>query len=174
VLSGSGKEIRGQGAAEATAEMTLLEEGHATVATIKTDVKLSGRMASMGQGVIADVSKKLVNTFSDNLQAMMAPAPVGAAASPPPDEVVSLPAAAAAGAPRPALAGAGAGPGATAVPAAVAPEAAAPRPKEEASLPLMSIAGAVLMGRLRTPQVAVPLVIVVVALGALVFWLVSR
>src|SRR4030088_662548 len=81
VLSGSGKEIRGGGAAEATAEMTLREDGAATVATIKTDVKLSGRMASMGQGVIADVSKKLVNTFSDNLQAMMASAPVGAAAA---------------------------------------------------------------------------------------------
>ena len=82
VLSGSGKEVRGQGAAEATAEMALREEGGATVAIIKTDVKLSGRMASMGQGVIADVSKKLVNTFSDNLQAMMAAEP-GAPAVPP-------------------------------------------------------------------------------------------
>src|SRR3984893_14033 len=116
VLSGSGKEIRGQGAAEATAEMTLGEEGGATVATIKTDVKLSGRMASMGQGVIADVSKKLVNTFSDNLQAMMAPAPVGAGDPPSVGAVVSPDAPATAAVPASALAGAGAGPGATAVP----------------------------------------------------------
>jgi hypothetical protein len=38
----------------------------------------------------------------------------------------------------------------------------------------MSIAGAVLMGRLRKPQVAVPLVIVVIALGVLIFWLVRH
>ena len=174
VLSGSGKEVRGQGAAEATAEMALREEGGATVAIIKTDVKLSGRMASMGQGVIADVSKKLVNTFSDNLQAMMAPAPVGAGDPPPVGAVVSPDAPATAAVPASALAGDGAGPGATAVPLAAAPPpvaAAAPRPNEEASLPLMSIAGAVLMGRLRTPKVAVPVGIAVVALGVFVYWL---
>src|ERR1700737_3614741 len=120
VLSGSGKEVRGQGAAEATAEMALREEGGATVAIIKTDVKLSGRMASMGQGVIADVSKKLVNTFSDNLQAMMAPAPVGAGDPPPVGAVVSPDAPATAAVPASALAGDGAGPGATAVPLAAA------------------------------------------------------
>jgi uncharacterized protein len=185
VLSGSGKEVRGQGAAEATAEMTLVEEGGATVATIKTDVKLSGRMASMGQGVIADVSKKLVNTFSDNLQAMMAPAPVGAVAAPGAEAVAAPAAPYAAAAPAPAEAsavpagvnGAATGPGATAVPPAVGPApvaAAAPRPSEDASLPVMSIMGAVIMDRLRTPQVAVPVAIVVLGLGALIVWLVRH
>ena len=178
VLSGSGKEIRGQGAAEATAEMTLGEEGGATVATIKTDVKLSGRMASMGQGVIADVSKKLVNTVSDNLQAMMAPAPVGAAVSSPAGALAPAAGPAMAAAPAPAVAaGAAAGSGATVfpLPATPAPAAAgASRPNEEASLPLMSIAGAVLMGRLRTPRVAVPVGIAVVALAVFVVWLVRH
>ena len=135
--------------------MTLREEGGATVATIKTDVKLSGRVASMGQGVIGEVSKKLVDTFSDNLQAMMAPALVGAVASPRQAPVVSPAAPATAVAPAPALAGAAAGPGATAIPPAATPApaaAVAPRPTEEASLPLMSIAGSVLIGRLRTPR----------------------
>jgi carbon monoxide dehydrogenase subunit G len=178
VLSGSGREVRGQGAAEATAEMTLTDEGGATVATVKTDVKLSGRMASMGQGVIADVSKKLVNTFSENLQAMMAPAAVGAVAAAEPEATASPAAVTTPAAPGPALAdGAAAGPGATATPPAVVPApvaAAAPRPADDTSLPLMSIAGAVLMGRLRKPQVAVPLVIVVIALGVLIFWLVRH
>jgi len=178
VLSGSGREVRGQGAAEATAEMTLTDEGGATVATVKTDVKLSGRMASMGQGVIADVSKKLVNTFSENLQAMMAPAAVGAVAAAEPEATASPAALTTPAAPGPALAdGAAAGPGATATPPAVVPApvaAAAPRPADDTSLPLMSIAGAVLMGRLRKPQVAVPLVIVVIALGVLIFWLVRH
>jgi carbon monoxide dehydrogenase subunit G len=178
VLSGSGREVRGQGAAEATAEMTLTDEGGATVATVKTDVKLSGRMASMGQGVIADVSKKLVNTFSENLQAMMAPAAVGAVAAAEPEATASPAAVTTPAAPGPALAdGAAAGPGATATPPAVVPApvaAAAPRPADDTSLPLMSIAGVVLMGRLRKPQVAVPLVIVVIALGVLIFWLVRH
>lgn len=178
VLSGSGKEVRGQGAAEATAEMTLRQEGGATLATIKTDVKLSGRMASMGQGVIADVSKKLVNTFSDNLQAMMVPAAVGAVVSPSSGAAVFPAATATAAAPATALAGgAAAGPGVTAIPPAATPApaaAAAPRPNEEASLPLMSIAGAVVMGRLRNPQVAVPLAIVVIAVGAFLVWLVRH
>jgi carbon monoxide dehydrogenase subunit G len=178
VLSGSGREVRGQGAAEATAEMTLTDEGGATVATVKTDVKLSGRMASMGQGVIADVSKKLVNTFSENLQAMMAPAAVGAVAAAEPEATASPAVVTTPAAPGPALAdGAAAGPGATATPPAVVPApvaAAAPRPADDTSLPLMSIAGAVLMGRLRKPQVAVPLVIVVIALGVLIFWLVRH
>ena len=178
VLSGSGREVRGQGAAEATAEMTLTDEGGATVATVKTDVKLSGRMASMGQGVIADVSKKLVNTFSENLQAMMAPAAVGAVAAAEPEATASPAVVTTPAAPGPALAdGAAAGPGATATPPAVVPApvaAAAPRPADDTSLPLMSIAGVVLMGRLRKPQVAVPLVIVVIALGVLIFWLVRH
>ncbi len=185
VLSGSGKEVRGQGAAEATAEMTLLEEGGATVATIKTDVKLSGRMASMGQGVIADVSKKLVNTFSDNLQAMMAPSPVGAVAAPGAGAATSAAAPYPDAAPMPPVAsavpagvnGAATGPGATATLPAVGPApvaAAAPRPNEEASLPVMSIVGAVIMDRLRTPQVAVPVAIVVLGLGALIVWLVRH
>jgi carbon monoxide dehydrogenase subunit G len=178
VLSGSGKEVRGQGAAEANAEMTLRQEGGATLATIKTDVKISGRMASMGQGVIADVSKKLVNTFSDNLQAMMVPAAVGAAVSPSAGAAVFPALAATAAAPATALAGgAAAGPGATAIPPTATPApaaAAAPRPNEEASLPLMSIAGAVVMGRLRNPQVAVPLAIVVIAVGAFLVWLVRH
>src|ERR1700680_3951936 len=66
VLSGSGRELRGQGAAEATAEMVLAQEGDDTVATIKTDVKLSGRAASLGQGVVTEVFKNLVDTFSTN------------------------------------------------------------------------------------------------------------
>jgi uncharacterized protein len=84
VLSGSGRELRGQGAAEARAEMLLSQEGDDTVATIKTDVKLSGRAASMGQGVITEVSKKLVDTFSTNLATMLAPVEAPAVDAPGP------------------------------------------------------------------------------------------
>jgi uncharacterized protein len=125
VLHASGKELRGQGAAEADAEMLLSEDGDATVAVIKTDVKLSGRAASMGQGVIADVSKKMIDTFSTNLASMLVPA-------------------------TPAPADDGDGPGA----ARATPAAASFVPSEDASLPVLSVIGSVVMDRLRKPRVA--------------------
>ncbi len=137
VLHASGKELRGQGAAEADAEMLLSEDGDLTVAVIKTDVKLSGRAASMGQGVIADVSKKMIDTFSTNLASMLVPA-------------------------TPAPADDGAGPGA----ARATPAAAPFVPNDDASLPVLSVIGSVVMDRLRKPRVAGG--IAVAALAALV------
>jgi uncharacterized protein len=125
VLHASGKELRGQGAAEADAEMLLSEDGDRTVAVIKTDVKLSGRAASMGQGVIADVSKKMIDTFSTNLASMLAPA------SPDPADDGADPEAAKA-----------------------APARASFVPAAEASLPVLSVLGSVVMDRLRRPRVA--------------------
>jgi len=141
VLSGSGRELRGQGAAEAQAEMLLIQEGGDTVATIKTDVKLSGRAASMGQGVIAEVSKKLVDTFSTNLASMLEP-PVEA-----PALEASSPSTTAAAVPQPFV------------------------PNDDAALPVLSVVGSVVIGRLRSRRVAVPVGIAVVALVAFVLWL---
>ena len=125
VLHASGKELRGQGAAEADAEMLLSEDGDATVAVIKTDVKLSGRAASMGQGVIADVSKKMIDTFSTNLASMLVPATPA-----PADDAADAEAARA------------------------TPAAAPFVPADDASLPVLSVIGSVAMDRLRRPRVA--------------------
>jgi len=90
VVGGSGRELRGQGTVEAESEMVLTQDGDDTIATIKTDVKLSGRAASMGQGVIAEVSKKLVDTFSKNLASMLAPSvDASAAAATPPQPALA-------------------------------------------------------------------------------------
>ncbi|HEY6761208.1 MAG TPA: SRPBCC family protein [Baekduia sp.] len=76
------KESRGQGGAEAVAELSLAEVGGRTEGRIGVDVALSGRVASMGQGVIADVSARMVAAFAANLEALLgtAPAPDAAAA----------------------------------------------------------------------------------------------
>jgi uncharacterized protein len=144
VLKGSARELRGQGAAEAQAEMLLTQDGDDTIATIKTDVKLSGRAASMGQGVIAEVAKKLVDTFSVNLASMLT-APVEA----PPSEATS-----------------------GSSPAAPVPQRSVP--SDDASLPVLSIVGSIVVDRLRSPRVAVPVGIVIVALVAGVLWLLHR
>ena len=67
------KEARGQGTADAQVRMALTEENGGTRASLDTEVALSGRVAAMGQGVIADVAGKLIETFAENLAAMLAP-----------------------------------------------------------------------------------------------------
>src|SRR4051794_16579266 len=83
------KEARGQGTADAETTMALTGDAGHTSATISTDVRLSGRAATMGRGVVQDVAAKLVDTFAENLaQSLEGPAPEAApeptAATPPP------------------------------------------------------------------------------------------
>src|ERR671933_1329260 len=71
VMKARAKESRGQGTADADVTMVLSgEDGH-TSATVTTEVALSGKVATMGQGVLQDVSGRLVQTFADNLAAML-------------------------------------------------------------------------------------------------------
>lgn len=71
-MSGKAKETRGQGNAQADVEMTLAEEGGTTTGTVVADVKLSGRMAAMGGGVINDVAEQMVGQFADCLRERIA------------------------------------------------------------------------------------------------------
>src|SRR4051812_44386659 len=73
VLGIKAREARGQGTATAKTQLHLTEGGAGTRAEIHTDVSLTGRAASMGRGIIGDVSSKMVDTFSENLAAMLAP-----------------------------------------------------------------------------------------------------
>jgi carbon monoxide dehydrogenase subunit G len=159
VMRARAREARGQGTAEATVEMRLEERDGTTHGTIAADVQLSGRAAAMGQGVIQDVSAKLVEQFSRNLQTMLAsprePAaavageqpspPPGPHAVPPPPP--SGPAAAPSSGPQSVP-----GPGPHAPPPP--PHAAAPPPPqpEESALSAVDLAGAVIAGRLKEPK----------------------
>jgi uncharacterized protein len=99
VMKARAKESRGQGMANADVTMVLSGENGRTAATVTTDVELSGKVATMSQGVLQDVSGRLVQTFAQNLAAMLeggkppAPAPAvepaaepAAPASPPAPE----------------------------------------------------------------------------------------
>ena len=85
------RESRGQGNADAQVEMKLTSDNGTTRGTIDTDVKLSGKAAAMGGGVIKEVSGKLVDQFAQNLAAMLGegaepgtqPTPEAAAAAAP-------------------------------------------------------------------------------------------
>jgi carbon monoxide dehydrogenase subunit G len=69
-------EARGQGTANAEIGMQLAERNGSTHATLTTDLRLSGRAAAMGQGIVKDVAAKLTETFAENLAAKLEGAPV--------------------------------------------------------------------------------------------------
>jgi uncharacterized protein len=122
------REVRGQGMATGTVEMRLSDEDGGTHGTIHSDVAISGKAAAMGQRVVADVSAKLIETFAENLAAMLA--------GPPAPEVVPEPA---------------------------APTPTAPPPSEE-GLPILSLVGSAVAGRMRDPRVAIPALAALAAL----------
>ena len=67
-LKAEGRDPRqGNANAMVTASMEAVTDT-ATKVTIHTDLKLSGKVASFGRGIIEDVSKKLLGQFVDNLR----------------------------------------------------------------------------------------------------------
>ena len=66
------RDTRGTGnaAADITAEMAPTATG--TRVTVTTDLKVTGKVAQFGRGVMADVSKKLMGQFADNLSDLIA------------------------------------------------------------------------------------------------------
>lgn len=144
------RETRGQGSANATVQMKVGEEGAGTRATMSTELKLSGRAAAMGRGVITDVSQALVSEFAENLARMLsegqgdgaggpvAPAEPGArgepVAAPPPSPPPGAPPSPPQAAPPP------------------PPPPSAPPPPSKDALDAGQLARSVVAGRLREPR----------------------
>jgi hypothetical protein len=68
VLAADGRDTRGQGDARATIEANLAPTATGTHVVVDTDLKVSGRVAQFGRGVMADVSAKLMTQFAENLE----------------------------------------------------------------------------------------------------------
>jgi uncharacterized protein len=68
VLKAEGRDTRGQGNASATITATLVPAGNGTKVTVGTDLTITGKVAQMGRGVLADVSAKLLDQFVDSLE----------------------------------------------------------------------------------------------------------
>ena len=62
-LKAEGRDTRGQGNASATITATLVPDGGGTKVTVDTDLSITGKVAQMGRGVLADVSAKLLDEF---------------------------------------------------------------------------------------------------------------
>ena len=156
VLRASGRDSRGQGNASALITASLEPEGEQTKVSVHTDLSITGKVAQFGRGVILDVSAKLLDQFVTCLEASLV-----AETAPAAEQVVVEAAASASAGPAPA------GP----APAAATPTPAPvreTRPVEVAPIDLASVARGAVLKR------AIPAVIVLAAIVALVVWLVRR
>jgi uncharacterized protein len=72
VIDGKGKEARGAGNAAATVITQLHEAGQHTRVTVDTDLKIVGKLAQFGSGMLQQVSEKLLSQFVDSLEAKLA------------------------------------------------------------------------------------------------------
>jgi uncharacterized protein len=82
VIDAKGKEARGTGNAAATVTAQLREEGDVTRVVVDTDLKIVGKLAQFGSGMLQQVSEKLLGQFVESLEAKLAadtaPAPAPA------------------------------------------------------------------------------------------------
>jgi uncharacterized protein len=72
VIEASGKDTRGRGTAAATVSASLHPDSGGTLVRVTTDLKVTGSPAQFGRGMIADVSKRLVDQFATCLAGTLA------------------------------------------------------------------------------------------------------
>jgi hypothetical protein len=63
VVKAEGRDTRGQGNASALITASLVPDGDGTAVSIVTNLTVTGRVAQLGRGVMADVSAKLLGQF---------------------------------------------------------------------------------------------------------------
>jgi uncharacterized protein len=68
VLRAEGRDTRGGGNAAATIIASLTPDSEGTSVTVMTDLTVTGKVASFGRGVLADVSAKLLTQFVECLE----------------------------------------------------------------------------------------------------------
>jgi carbon monoxide dehydrogenase subunit G len=172
VIDAKGRDSRGAGNASAVITMQLRGDGLRTMVSVDTDLKISGKIAQLGGGMIAEVSQKLLGQFAECLEAKLAatatsemPADTATsempAATAPPEPRADETAEVGQAVPLPTAAPADRQ---TAHEAFIAP-AALPAPEP---LDLMALAGGSLTKRI------VPVLVVVAAVVAVVVYLIVR
>lgn len=141
VIDGRGKESRGTGNAAATVTAQLYEAGDHTRVTVDTDLKIVGKLAQFGSGMLQQVSEKLLGQFVESLEAKLAGETAASLTEQP------MPVTEAAGAPPM---------------AAAPPLAAAPAP-EAAPIDLLELAGGGAVKKYAPPLVGVVLLLIALA-----------
>lgn len=74
VIDASGRDSRGNGTAEATVTGSMVADGpNRTAVTMATDMKITGKPAQFGRGVISDVAEKIIGQFASCVSDRLAP-----------------------------------------------------------------------------------------------------
>ncbi|MGH3431553.1 MAG: SRPBCC family protein [Thermocrispum sp.] len=82
VIKAKGKDVRGAGTASGTSTLTLSEADGVTHGDVQSELKVTGRPAQFGRGLIAEVSGRLLGEFAANLAEELSPPGNPAAATP--------------------------------------------------------------------------------------------
>ncbi|MDY7088688.1 MAG: SRPBCC domain-containing protein [Actinomycetota bacterium] len=84
VIDAKGRDARAGGNASALVTASLTPAGDSTLVSVDTDLKISGKLAQFGSGMIKEISGKLLAQFVTNLEAKLASddAPTGAGTIP--------------------------------------------------------------------------------------------
>jgi carbon monoxide dehydrogenase subunit G len=72
VIDAKGRDARSAGNAAALITAQLRADGASTVVNVDTDLKISGKLAQFGSGMIKEVSQKLLGQFVTSLEAKIA------------------------------------------------------------------------------------------------------
>ena len=78
VISGKGRDSRGAGNAQALITAQMTGAGAQTTVDIHTDLKITGKVAQFGRGVMQDVSEKLLGQFAECLAGKLSDQPAHA------------------------------------------------------------------------------------------------
>ncbi|WP_072689793.1 SRPBCC family protein [Rhodococcus marinonascens] len=71
VIDAIGRDSRGSGNASATITAQLYEVDNGTRVTVDTDMKIVGKLAQFGSGMLTQVSEKLLGQFAQSLEARL-------------------------------------------------------------------------------------------------------
>jgi carbon monoxide dehydrogenase subunit G len=82
VIDAKGRDSRGAGNASAQITAQLHPQGEQTTVSVDTDLKITGKIAQFGSGMIAEVSEKLLGQFAACLEAKLSEPAAAAAATP--------------------------------------------------------------------------------------------
>ena len=72
VIDAQGREVRGSGNASAAVTAQLRQDGGRTVVSVDTDLRIAGKIAQFGAGMIQQVSTTLLGEFADRLEHKLA------------------------------------------------------------------------------------------------------
>ena len=152
VIEGTGKETRGTGTAKATVTTTLVAESdNVTRVDVATNLTITGKAAQFGRGVMQDVAGRLVDQFAKNLEGVIAARVAGPESPATGDSAEGQESASVQTA-------------STTSPSTTSPSGAAPAE----ALDLGAVAAGPVLKR------AVPVIVGVVAVAALIWWVTSR